>query len=185
MNAVLTKRRFTVEEYHRMAEAGILNEDDRVELLEGEVVKMTPIGSQHAACVARLTKLLTQEEEVGIVWVQNPIRLGESSEPEPDVALLQPREDYYAASHPQAADVLLLIEVADTSAELDRMVKRPLYAQHGIAEVWLIDLTAETVEVHHPPVQGTYQQAQRFERGQTVASSALPQLRLAVDEVLG
>lgn len=135
MAVQLLKRLFTVAEYHRMAEAGILGEDDRVELIEGEIVGMTPISSRHAGQVNRLVRLFTQRlGGRAILSVQNPIRLGEHSEPQPDVALLRPRPDFYATAHPGSEDVLLVIEVADlsacdaqagTSAAYDREVKPP------------------------------------------------------------
>jgi Uma2 family endonuclease len=132
MGVQVQRRLFTVEEYHRMAEAGILSEDDRVELIEGELVTMSPIGSRHAACVARLTALLFPVGGRGILWVQNPIRLGARSEPQPDVALLRYRPDFYASAHPGPEDVLLVVEVAETSADADRSLKIPLYARYGI-----------------------------------------------------
>jgi Uma2 family endonuclease len=129
----VSTHRFTVEEFHRMAEVGILSDDDRVELLEGEIIEMTPIGSQHAACVARLTQELSQRIGMtAILWVQNPVRLDQHSEPQPDIALLRPRQDFYASAHPGPEDVLLLIEAADRTAQLDRAIKLPLYAKAGI-----------------------------------------------------
>src|SRR5258708_2048030 len=123
----LTARRFTVDEYHRMGRAGVFHEDDRVELLEGQIVEMSPIGPAHAGCVAVLTGVLSRRGgESVVVWVQNPVDLGERSEPQPDVALLAPRADAYRTAHPRARDILLAIEVADTSLEHDRDVKVPL-----------------------------------------------------------
>ena len=186
MPVQLLKRSFTVEEYHRMVQAGILTEDDRLELIEGEIVAMTPIGSKHAACVNRLTRLLS--DQVGrraILSVQNPINLGERSEPQPDLALLHVRPDFYASAHPEPPDVLLVVEVAETSADVDREVKVPLYARAGIPEVWLVDLAGECVEVFQEPAPQGYQQIQRVRRGQRVAPQAIPDLELAVDDVLG
>ncbi|GIX47743.1 MAG: hypothetical protein KatS3mg131_1954 [Candidatus Tectimicrobiota bacterium] len=186
MAVTLPKRRFTVAEYHKMAEAGILGEDDRVELIEGELVAMSPIGSRHATCVRRLNALLSRGAgERAIVDVQNPVRLGEHSEPQPDLALLKPRADFYAAEHPGPEDLLLVVEVAETSAEYDREVKVPLYARFGVPEVWLVDLAGECVEVYrHPSPQG-YQVVQTLRRGDTVAPLLLPELSLAVDALLG
>lgn len=117
------RRRFSVAEYHQMAEAGILGEDDRLELIDGEVTEMTPIGHRHAACVARLTKYFVQSTgDAAVVWVENPVRLHEQSEPQPDLALLHHRPDFYAARHPTPDDIMLLVEVAEISAELDRKV---------------------------------------------------------------
>jgi Uma2 family endonuclease len=141
----ISRRRFTVHDYHRMAEAGILHEDDRVELIEGEVVEMTPIGGRHASCVAELTWLLSRQigDELRLC-VQNPVRLGEHGEPQPDLAVIRARD--YKGSLPGPEDVMLLIEVADTSLSYDREVKLPLYARAGIAEAWLVDLSEEVVD---------------------------------------
>ncbi len=185
MAVQLTRRCFTVAEYDRMVQAGILQEDDRVELIEGEIVEMAPIGSRHAASVARLTALFYSVREEAIVWVQNPIRLGERSEPQPDLALLHPRPDFYAQNHPGPEHILLVVEVADTSAEIDREVKLPLYAQAGIPEAWLVDLMGEGVEVYRNPSPRGYQVVQRLGRGQHLSPQALPDLELAVDDILG
>ena len=151
--ATQTKRwLFTVDEYYAMAEAGILSPGDRVELLYGEIIAMDPISSTHASCVTRLTYLMLEKvEEQAIVRVQNPVRLNSVSEPQPDVALLRPRADSYSSSHPGPGDVLLLIEVADTTADLDRECKLPLYARAGIVEYWIVDLTERVVEVYTDP----------------------------------
>lgn len=150
-------RPFTVEEFHRLAEAGILREDDRVELIRGEILEMSPIGSRHAAAVNRLARLLIQAlENQAIVSIQNPVQLGKDSEPEPDLVLLKPRADEYAHALPQAGDVLLLVEVADTSLAYDLEVKLPLYAQHGIPEVWVVDLLRERVLVFRHPQGESY-----------------------------
>ncbi len=186
MSVQVSRRRFTVDEYHRMLEAGILGEDDRVELINGEVVEMAPIGSRHAACVKRLNTLFAlQVRDRAIVGIQDPIRLGEFSEPQPDITLLRPRPDYYAAGHPTSEDVLLVIEVAETSAEYDRQVKVPLYARAGIPEVWVVDLAGEAVEVYREPAGNSYRQMRRLGRGETVSPEALPNLALAVDDILG
>jgi Uma2 family endonuclease len=182
----LRRRPFTVAEYYRMAEAGILTEDDRVELLDGEIVAMTPIGSRHAAVVDRLTRLLTRAAGEGaIVRVQNPIRLGEHSEPQPDLALLRSRPDYYADRHPGPGEVWLVVEVAEASIEIDRKVKVPLYARAGIPEVWLVVLPDERVEVYRRPTPGGYQEVQQLGRGARVATASLPDLALPVDDLLG
>jgi len=182
MSVRLLKRRFTVEEYHRMAQAGILSEDDRVELIEGEIVEMVPIGSRHAASVNRLTNLLS--ELVGkraIVSVQNPVRLGPYAEPQPDVALLRPRNDFYAPAHPGPQDALLVVEVAETSADYDREIKMALYARAGVPEAWLVDLQEGVVEVHRSPAPDGYRRVQQHRPGQHLS----PEVSLAVDEVLG
>ncbi|WP_022835260.1 Uma2 family endonuclease [Salisaeta longa] len=151
-------RRFTVAEYHAMARAGLFGEDDPIELLNGQIYVMSPIGSQHAACVDRLTRLLL--DAVGdraIVRVRSPIQLDETSEPEPDLALLRPRADGYATQHPQPGDVPLVVEVADTTLAFDRDVKGSLYAAAGLPTYWLVDLTASVVHVYQQPADdGTY-----------------------------
>lgn len=177
---------FSVDEYHRMAEAGILSEDDRVELIEGEIFKMSPIGSLHAACVKRLNALLNRRAgHEAIVSVQDPIRLDDYSEPEPDIALLKPRADFYAQSLPTADDVLLIIEVSDTSINYDRDVKLPLYARVGIPEVWLANLPEDRVEAYSQPVSGIYQKVRYAERGESLSPERIPNLMLSVDEILG
>ena len=186
MADVLTRRRFTVEEYYRMGEAGILSGDDRVELIEGEIVMMTPIGPPHAAAVHRLTRLwITRLGDRAIVLVQNPIRLALDSELQPDLALLRPRPDFYGKSHPQPPDTFLLIEVADTTAESDRRVKVPLYARAGIRETWLLDLSADCVEVYRRPTPDGYQDVLTLHRGRPLAPGAFPDLVLTVEDLLG
>jgi Uma2 family endonuclease len=170
-----------------MGAAGIFSEDDRVELIEGEVIRMSPIGSRHAACVDRIVNaLLGRFAGHGvIVRVRNPIRLDEYSEPQPDVALLHPRDDFYAGEHPTPADVLLLVEVADTSIEYDRVIKVPLYARAGIPEVWLVDLTKETIELYAQPLNGAYQTSRQAARGESLTSSSIPTLTSSAESILG
>lgn len=181
----LTRRKLDVADYHRMAEAGILGEDDRVELIEGELIEMAPIGSPHAGTVNGLTHLLVRAVgDRAVVAVQNPVRLGPYSEPQPDVALLRPRADSYRGATPITADVLLLIEVADRSLRYDRTVKLPLYARHGISEVWLIDLESRTVEVHREPAGDAYAMASRAVPGGSLEPALLPGVRLAVADIV-
>lgn len=186
MSTLIAKRCFNVEEYYRMAEAGILSEDDRVELIEGEIIEMSPIGSRHAACIDRIVNFLLGRYAgmTAIVRVQSPIRLDDFSEPQPDVSLLRPRDDFYATEHPKPADVLLVIEVADTSVEYDRGAKTPLYARAGIPEVWLINLRENEVELYAQPAAGSYQITQRFKAGASFASRILPDLTINVDALL-
>lgn len=181
----VTRRQWSAAEFDRMLEAGILTEDDRVELIEGEIVEMSPIGSRHAACVKRLNRLLLRQlGETVVLGIQDPIHLSASSEPQPDISVCRPRADDYATRHPTPADVLLLVEVADTSLLFDRDEKLPLYAQAGIPEVWLVDLVDEQVIVYSRPANETYQIQQRFIRGQLVVSMVLPSLQLPVDTML-
>jgi len=185
MAVQLSIRRFTTEEFHRMGEAGIFSEDDRVELLDGEIVETSPIGSRHAACVARLTRWLSQQiGNSAIVWVQNPVRLDVRSEPQPDVVLLRSRPDFYAESHPGPEDVLLLIEVADTSGETDRQIKLPLYAKAGIGEVWIIDLLNRKVEICRQPTGTHYQSIQMFTETERIAPQVIPVTEILISEIL-
>ncbi len=185
MSTLIAKRWFNVEDYYRMVAAGILAEDDRVELIEGEIVEMSPIGSRHSACIDRVNKLFNRLGDQFIVRVQSPIRLSDFSEPQPDVSLLRPRKDFYARVHPSPADVLLLIEVADTSVEYDRKVKVPLYARAGIPEVWLIDLPQDKIEIYAQPNGGLYQKFQQLKPGESFVSQTLPDLQFDVDALLG
>lgn len=176
---------FTVADYHRMLESGVLNEDSQVELLNGEIIKMSPIGKRHSARVNRLNKLLSTELDPALViGVQDPIQLDDYSEPQPDLSVLKARDDFYESAPPLPADVLVLIEVADSSAAVDREVKLPAYAQAGVAEVWLVDLTKDRIEVHSNPHNGVYQEVRIVQRGQEVISTTLPQLKLKADDIL-
>ena len=176
--------RFTREDYHTMAEAGILGEDDRVELIAGEIIVQMPIGSAHASAVKRLNQLLTRVADGRcIISVQDPVALDLFSEPEPDLALLRPRPDYYANAHPGPADVLLIIEVADTSLAFDREEKIPLYAAAGIPEVWLVDLADRSLCVFRRPDHGTYAEVTRHRPDATIAIPGLSGVQLAVGEL--
>src|SRR5262249_30023749 len=178
------RRRLTVAEYARMVAAGILAEDERVELIDGEVYVMSPIGSLHASMVDRLTRLLVLRcAQAAIVRVQSSIQLNDYTEPEPDFAVLQPRDDFYAHAHPRAADVLLVVEVADTSLTYDRGEKLPRYALAGIPEVWLIDLNERVVEQYTQPYDGTYRHKLLLDRGDTLSAQSVAGLRVAVDEL--
>ncbi|MDT0499271.1 Uma2 family endonuclease [Algiphilus sp. W345] len=148
----------TVRDYYLMAQAGILRPEDRTELIDGEIIDMAPIGSAHASVVKKIVwQLQTQLLNQAILSVQDPIHLNDLSQPQPDIALLRPRPDFYRDAHPQAADVLLLIEVADSSLDYDRNTKLALYARHAIPEVWLVDLPASRVERWQQPSTKTYQ----------------------------
>jgi len=185
MTVQIVKRPFTVDEYYAMGRAGILSEDDRVELIDGEILQMSPIGRRHAACVDRLAQLFfTHLTGSAIVRVQNPVRLNDHSEPEPDIALLHSRPDFYASGHPRPTDVLLIVEVAETSVDFDREVKVPRYATAGIQEVWLIDLSRDTVEVHRRPSASGYEQVQTLSATDRIAPLRFPQLELDVDQIL-
>ncbi|MCI0396492.1 MAG: Uma2 family endonuclease [Chloroflexi bacterium] len=180
-----TRRLFTTAEYDQMIAAGILTEDDRVELIQGEIIVMSPLGSRHAACVSRLNWLFSRGlGEAAIVRVQDPIHLDERSEPEPDVALVQPRPDFYAQAHPEPEDVLLIVEVADTSLAYDRQVKIPLYARAGVGEVWLVNLNDHTMTVYRRPTLAGYSETTRFRPGQSLSPQAFPGLALDVTAIV-
>lgn len=183
---LVRRRRFTVDEYHRMAETGVLREDDRVELIDGEVVVMSPIGTLHAACVDRLNELLIFAlARRATVRVQNPVRLDDHSEPQPDLVVARRAEDFYASRCPGPGDTLLTIEVGDSSARFDRNVKAPLYARSGVPEVWLVDLGAGEVQVCRRPTPAGFADVSVKRRGDTLSIEAMPELVLTVDEVLG
>lgn len=180
------RKLFTTAEYHQMLEAGILTEDDRIELIEGELYEMSPIGSRHAAAVNRLTEILGEQlRGIAIVSVQNPIELSEYSEPQPDLTLLRRRDDFYSQSHPTPADILVAIEVSDTTHERDRSLKLPAYARAGVAEAWLVDLFNDHIEVHSQPASGIYQEIRIVLRDQPLVSKSIPQLQLKAEEILG
>jgi Uma2 family endonuclease len=181
MSVQIARRYFNVNEFYRMAAAGVFSEDDRLELIEGEILEMSPIGSRHASCVGRLTALFGRQ--VGsqvIVWVQNPIRLDDYSEPLPDITLLKQRADFYAENHPTQADVLLVVEV-----DYDRNIKLPIYAQANIPEVWLVNLPKNIVEVYTRPSDGKYQKSRRLKRGELLVSTQVSDLSIGIDEMLG
>lgn len=186
MSLQIARRHFNVTEFYRMVEAGILSEGDQVELIDGEVIEMSPIGSRHASCVDRLNKLLNRlvSQDV-IVRVQNPIVLDDYSATQPDISLLQPRDDFYAQEHPAPADVLLVIEVADSSTGFDREIKLPLYAQAMIPEVWLVNLPDDLVEIYSQPSNGSYQETQVLKHGEFLVSNASLGLSLGVTAILG
>lgn len=177
--------RFTTEDYHRLVDIGVLGEDERTELLNGEVFYKMPINSRHAGCVNFLVRLLSRLLPELLITAQNPVRLGSHSEPEPDLAVLRSRPDDYRSAHPTPKDVLLLIEVADSSLAVDRAIKAPLYAAAGIPELWIVDLAGEALEVYQDPDPAGYRRYRRHVRGETVISSTLPALSLTVDEILG
>jgi Uma2 family endonuclease len=175
------RHRITVEEYHRMAEVGLLAPDARVELIEGEIVEMPPIGNRHAAAVDQLAQLL--HAAIGtraIVRCQGPIRLGDLSEPQPDFTVLVRREDFYRERHPTAADVLLAIEVSDTTLGYDLKTKAALYARHGVRELWVIDLEGEKVHLFRAPQGSVYADASGPSEPAVIPLSSLPDTSIDV-----
>ncbi len=183
---LLTRHRLTVADYYRMGEAGVFAPDARVELIEGEVIDMAPIGTRHASAVSRLTRAATAAVgTTAIVSVQNPLRLNDLSEPEPDLMLLEPRADFYGSAHPTAADVLLLIEVADTNARYDREIKLPLYARHGIPEVWIVDLDARLVRFFRAPAGDVFADITTTQTPGATPIGAFPGVAIDLAGVLG
>ena len=186
MSVQLLRRLFTVDQYYKMLEAGVFSENERVELIRGEIIKMSPIGIHHSACVKRLNKLfILRLAETVTVGIQDPVRLNDNSEPQPDVSLLERRPDFYETQHPQPENVFLLIEVSDTTIKYDREVKVPLYAENNIVEVWLVNLTEECLEVYRQPKANGYEIVQTFQRGENLTIQALPNVTFTVDEILG
>ncbi len=186
MSVQPARYRFTVHEYERMGATGVFAADDRLELIDGEVVTMAPIGSAHAGCVGRLTRLFSQV--VGnraLVWVQNPVRLDERSEAQPDLALLRPRTDFYSAGHPGPDDVLLIVEVADTTVEYDLDVKAPLYARAGIPTTWVVDLAERCVHVLSDPAPSGYTAAERATGEATLSVGGLGGITVTAADMLG
>ncbi len=181
----VARKLFSVDEYHRMAEAGIFSEDDRVELIEGEIVEMAAIGNRHILCVREFNNLVTPKlGSAAVIDVQSPLRIGDYSEPEPDLMLLRRRADSYRSGIPTPEDVLLLVEVADSSLYFDRGTKVPLYARSGVREVWVINLDAEEIEVYRQPSETGYGEVRSFRQGETLFPEALPDLRLEVSSLL-
>jgi Uma2 family endonuclease len=181
----LTPRRFTAAEYHQMIEAGVFGGDERLELIDGEIVQMSPIGDRHAACVRRLNELLGElVSRRAIVDVQDPIIVASAYAPQPDLALLRTRSDYYASQTPTASDCLLVIEVSDSSAEFDRQIKMPRYARGGVVELWLVELERDVVVVYRDPAGDAYQHVQVFRRGDTLEVRSL-EVRVTVESILG
>jgi Uma2 family endonuclease len=176
---LLRRHRVTVDDYYRMAEVGLFAPDARVELIEGEIVDMASIGSRHASMVRRLTSAFFDAgRDRMTLSVQAPVRLGAMSEPEPDLMLLKPREDFYAEDHPVAADVLLLVEVSDTTARYDREIKTPLYARHAVPEVWIIDLDNKRVRVMREPENGEYSEISETASPGFMEPKLLPGVRI-------
>ena len=185
MSAVFTPSRYklSIEDYHKLGAAGILGEDSRVELIEGDLIEMAPIGITHMRCVNRLNRLLMQAVgDAAIVSVQNPVTLPPRSEPQPDVALLKPAADQ--ADHvPHPADVLLIVEVADTTLNYDRRTKLPLYARAGIVEVWIVDVQGQTIETFSAPTDTGYARTAVHRRADTVTPIQVPAASIRLDDL--
>lgn len=177
--------RFTVDEYYKMIELGMLEDYEKAEIIEGELIQKMTIGDRHAAVVNILNRFFSRNlEDYILVSVQNPVRLSDYDEPEPDLALADLRK-FDGKRHPRPEEVILLVEVSDTTVKYDRDKKLPLYAEAEIPEVWIVNLPAEIIEVHTKPSVGLYQFVKIYKHGETLESEALPNLNLEIDKVLG
>jgi Uma2 family endonuclease len=186
MSLQYKKRLFSVDEYHQMITAGIIKEDDRVELIDGEIIAMPPIGPSHASNVDRLTSIFYFNlGNTIIVRIQSPIQLNDYSEPQPDVAILKYRSDFYKNNHPKPEDILLVVEIAETSVEYDRSFKIPRYAQSNIIETWLFDLKNKRIEMHRNPMNDIYQEIRIAQKGQQISCINFPNITFSVDDLLG
>ncbi|MCZ6675889.1 MAG: Uma2 family endonuclease [Candidatus Poribacteria bacterium] len=191
LTCALPIRRLTVAEYHQMGEAGILSEDDRVELIDGVLIQMSPKRTRHSVVDSQLATHFYPLvlEGQAILRVQEPIILSDDTEPEPDLALVNPCEDAYLEAHPSSSDILLLIEVSDTTLETDKEIKLPRYAASGIPEVWIVNLVDDIIEVYqeprkHPDGTVSYRKRSDFVSGDVLTLQVAPSLNIAVDEVL-
>lgn len=183
---ITTKHPLTVDFYLQMLEQGILQEDDRVELLNGELFDMSPVGSSHAAIVDRLNFRLSQAAGASsIVRVQSPIRLSNYAMPEPDIALLRPRADFYAGAHPGPEDVRLIVDVSGSSLAHDTERKLPAYGAAGIPEVWIVNLNENVIDRHTTPMSHGYRLRERLVPGDQFAPNCLPDAAFAVSDILG
>ena len=179
------KRGFSADDYQRLGMEGILHEDDRIELIDGEIVLMSPIGDRHLACVDMLaSQLFNGVAGQAIVRVQGSIRLGDDSEPQPDIALLRPRDDFYASQSAGPDDILLIVEVANTSLNYDRQKTAETYARHHLPEVWIANLRDDCIERYRNPAEGEYADVRQFSRGERISPSLLPDVELEVDNIL-
>jgi Uma2 family endonuclease len=184
MTVQLLTHKFTTQQYHLMHDAGVFEYGDRFELINGEITEMSPIGRKHAVCVTRLnelffSRLLGQVQ----IWSQNPIRLEDKSEPQPDLAILKRRDDFYAEALPTPADILLIIEVSDSTIAYDREVKMPLYAAAGIPEMWLFDVNEQVIFGYSQPAARGYKKMQRYEQDDSFFMIAFPEISFAWQEM--
>ena len=186
MQAQITRHKFTSDEFHLMAKARIFKHDARLELIEGDIIEMAPIGSRHAACVKRTSSLMQPGRTASyLLGVQDPVQLNDGCEPQPDISVLHYRSDYYVDAHPRPEDILLIIEVCDTTLEYDREHKVPMYARWGVPEVWLADLTGGRIEVYRAPGPDEYGRRFVAAGDDTLSPELLPQLHLTPREILG
>ena len=184
MSVDVVRRLFTAEQFFQMIATGILTKDDHVELLEGEILEMTRIGLGHTACTANLVQIfILGIEGRAIVWPSGTIHLSDRSAPQPDLAVLRPNARKYRDAYPMPEDVLLLVEISDSSLRRDRELKLPLYARAGIQEYWIVDAQDEVVDVYASPTNLNYASARTFRRGEFISPAAFPDLAIAVDDI--
>jgi Uma2 family endonuclease len=186
METEVTKRLFTVDEFYRMADAGIFTEDDRVELIDGEILEMSPIGLRHSACVNRATTFFSEAfGRSAIVSIQNPLWLSEYTEPLPDIIVLRPVPDFYASRKCRPDDVLFMVEVSDTTLNYDKNIKLPRYAMAGVAEFWIEDLKGDVLLVYRDPVGKSFTTSLVLQRGDSISPLAFPKVTFQVNDLLG
>lgn len=186
MVAVFPQKHLTdIAEWHRMGEAGIFPPEARLELIEGEILTMAPIGFNHAGHVDRLNRLFSRLWDKGIaIRVQGPIQLGDLSEPEPDLALVKADPAFYTTRHPNTADVLLVIEVSDSTLRFDREQKRRLYASHQISEYWIVNLIDNCLEIYRQPENGDYREQSTLSKTDSLSLVSLPDIQIQVSDIL-
>jgi len=181
----LPRKKFALEEYHQIIASGVLREDYLIELINGEIFEMSPVGFKHASCVKKINYLFA--EKLGskvIIGVQDPIKLNDNSEPQPDLVLLKPRDDFYANQHPIPEDIFLLIEVADSSIDYDKNFKIPIYAENKVQEIWLIDLNQNLLEVYQNPYKNYYQNITKLSNKDDVTLTQPEVITIKLDRIL-
>jgi Uma2 family endonuclease len=186
MRMEASRKRFTVEDYYRMADAGILAPGDRVELIDGEIIQMSPIGTRHLGCVNATNAVFFDSfKGRAVTSGQNPVQLSDFTEPQPDVVLLKPRKDFYRGKHPEAADALLVVEVSDATLAYDRDVKLSYYAAAAVPEVWIEDLNSDRILVYRNPIDGVYKVQLTLGRDESISVQAFPDTAFAVSDFIG
>jgi Uma2 family endonuclease len=184
MSIPLSRRLFTTLEFRTMVEAGVFHEDDRLELVDGEIVEMSPIGNRHATCVRKLIRFLQGVGDRALLDVQNPLGISDENDFYPDIVLLKPRPDVYSGGLPGASDALLVIEVADTTLRFDRSIKKPRYAAAGVPEYWIVDLEGSRVWVHRKPLEGDYGEVVEARPGEVLTPPGMPDLEIPVADLV-
>lgn len=185
MSVRAPRKKFTVEQYHQMAAMGILTERDRVELIEGEIVQMSPVGPRHAICVDRLNKCFSRNLPLeAVVRVQSPIHLRDDSEPQPDLTIFLEKSGSFLSEHPRPEEILAAIEVSDTTIEYDRQTKAPLYAREGIQELWIVNCNELAIAVYRSPSPTGYQDVQSLRKEQSLAFQAFPDTLFTIEQLL-